>query len=145
MLLLQELFTGQQLDKGDEGVMQIGRKIYFDISTGNVIVSIGELEGIQNESTVEQDIFAFPKLGERNRESFDFIKLSLGAYAQDFAEGRLIGVNLETKEPIFEYPDPEAPEVPIVPDKPFSESINENTEYLIDVDFRLSLIELGLN
>ncbi|MNP28570.1 hypothetical protein D3C76_1215400 [compost metagenome] len=34
---------------------------------------------------------------------------------------------------------------PSIYPKPLEERINENTEYLIDVDYRLSIIELGLN
>jgi hypothetical protein len=105
--------------------MKIGRRIYFDVETGNVLVDTGERQGAVIPTTVAQDIQVYTALSERNRETFDFIELPYGWYSWDFREGRLIGVDLETKIPLFEYPNPEDPETPIIPDRPLSVEIEE--------------------
>lgn len=104
---------------------KIGRKVYYDKLTGEVIKDTGEKVGKVTQTTIEQDITAFTALSERNRDTFDVIELEYGEYSQDFQEGRLIGVNLETKTPIFEYPNPENPSEPIVVEKPLSTEIEE--------------------
>lgn len=53
-------------------------------------------------------------------------------------------MNVETKELEFSYPDPNAPEEPQPYQVSLSEVISGQKEYLVDVDFRLSMIELGL-
>lgn len=124
--------------------MKIGQKLFYDKVTGSILVATGEWSRAVRDKTVEEEIATYPILSERNRETFDFIELPYGAYSQDFAEGRLIGIDVETKTPIFEYPNPESPEEPIVPARPLSESIDGHMDYLLDIDFRLSMIELGL-
>lgn len=100
--------------------MNIGRMIFFDKITGDKIVDTGEYKDAILKKTADEQIATFKALSERNRETFDVIELPYGAYAQDFSEGRLIGVDLKTKTPIFEYPNPENPAEPIVPPKPLS-------------------------
>lgn len=130
-------------------IMQIGRRIYFEKATGNVLVDTGEREGFVMPTTVEQDIEVYKALSERNRETFDYIELEYGQYAQDFIECNGYRVNPETKQLEFSYPNPSNPEQqePVYK-KPLSEQISElenaTANYMIDLDYRLSLIELGL-
>ena len=65
---------------------QIGRKIFYELATGNIIVDTGERQGAVIATTIEQDIATFTALSERNRETFDVIELPFGYRAQDFAE-----------------------------------------------------------
>lgn len=105
--------------------MNVGRMIFYDKTTGQIIVNTGEWESVKISKTVEQQIETFKVLSERNRDTFDVLELPYSAYAKDFREARLIGVDLEQKIPIFEYPNPENPDVPIVSDKPLSVEIAE--------------------
>ncbi|MBL4950972.1 hypothetical protein JK635_01800 [Neobacillus sp. YIM B02564] len=89
---------------------KIGRKIYYDKSTGNIILDTGEMMGAVIETTVNQDIATFTVLSERNRDTFDVLQLEYGQYAQDFAECNGYRVNPETKELEFSYPDPSQPD-----------------------------------
>ncbi|MCM3730082.1 hypothetical protein M3196_00160 [Fictibacillus nanhaiensis] len=107
---------------------QIGKKVYFDKSNGKIIQIVGEMQGSVTETTIEEDIVTFTALSDRNRETFDVLELPFGAYAQDFAEGRLIGIDIETKLPIFEYLNPEDPANPIIPEKPLTVQIAELRE-----------------
>lgn len=106
---------------------QIGRRIYYDFSTGNVIVDTGERQGSVRPTTVDQDILAYSVLSERNRDSFDVLEFPFGAYAQDFAVSNDYRVNPETKQIEFSYPDPngEEPEEPV-----YQKSLSEELEDL---------------
>ncbi|WP_352404545.1 XkdW family protein [Sporanaerobacter acetigenes] len=100
-------------------MMKIGRRIYFDLDTGNVIKSIGERVGSVVPTTIKQDIVTYTALSERNRDTFDYIELEYGQYAQDFAECNGYRVNIEKLVELsddrkhealeFSYPDPNLP------------------------------------
>jgi len=124
--------------------MKLGRKIFYDLVSGNVILDTGEQQGLVLTTTIDQDIKNYTQLSERNRDTFDVLELEFGQYGQDFAESNGYRVNPETKTLEFSYPDPNEPEVEPVYQKPLSEKISENTDYLIDVDFRLIMMELGM-
>lgn len=125
--------------------MKIGRRIYYDVSTGYVIVDTGERQGYVVETSVEGDIAKYKALSELVREAFDYVELEYNQYAQDFAECNGYRINPETKELEFSYPDPneEEPQEPVY-QAPLSEVVAQQTDYLLDVDFRLMLIELGM-
>ena len=125
-------------------MVQIGRKIYYDLTTGNVILDTGEFQGYVVPTTVEQDIQAYKSLSERNRETFDTIELEYGQYAQDFAESNGCRVNPETKELEFSYPDPneEEPQEPVY-QKPLSEQIKEQEQAIGELTTLVSMISGG--
>lgn len=100
--------------------MNIGRKIYYDKATGNLIQNTGERSGDVTETTVEQDFLTYRALAERKPDTVGMIELEYGQYAQDFMEGRLEQIDLHTLEPLFSYPDPEQPNEPIVPQQPLT-------------------------
>lgn len=118
--------------------MKIGRRIYYDVATGNVIVDTGERQGFVKPTTVEQDIQAYKALSERNRETFDYIELEYGAYAQDFAECNGYRVNPETKQLEFSYPDPNEPDAPPVYQKPLSEEVEETKQAIAELSILIA-------
>ncbi|CDX01311.1 Hypothetical protein DPCES_1424 [Desulfitobacterium hafniense] len=103
--------------------MKIGRKIYYDLQTGNIIVNTGDRQGSVIPTTIEQDVLSYTSLSERNRDTFDYIELEYGQYSQDFAECNGYRVNPVTLELEFSYPDPENPEEPPVYRPPLSEEV----------------------
>lgn len=107
--------------------MKIGRRIYYEIATGNVFLDTGEKEGSVRQTTVEQDIVAYSVLSERNLDSFDVLELTFGQYAQDFIECNGYRVNPETKQIEFTYSDTNNPEESTEPvfQKPLSEEVQE--------------------
>lgn len=126
--------------------MNVGRTIFFDKETGEILVDTLEKKGFASYREPIYYIERYKALSERNRETFDYIELEYGQYAQDFSECNGYRVNPETKELEFSYPDPNLPpeEQEPVYRAPLSEVVEGQTEYLIDVDFRLSMVELGL-
>lgn len=125
--------------------MKIGRKLFYVTSTGLVIKDTGQYTNALINPTIEQEIETFKELSERNRDTFEVIELEYGQYVQDFAECTSYRVNPETKELVFSYPDPNEPEVEQPYQAPLSEQVASNMDYLLDVDFRLMMVELGIN
>lgn len=123
--------------------MNVGRMIFYDNLTGEKIVDTGQWKDVSRKKTVDQQIATYKELSERNRDTFDVIVLEYGQYAQDFAEGRLIGVDLETKNPIFEYPNTENPTESIITDKPLSVEITELKSQLMNADEKYKLLDKG--
>jgi hypothetical protein len=105
--------------------MKIGRRIYYDKSTGSIIIDTGEMQGAVIATTIEHDIASYISLSERNRESFDVLQLVYGQFAQDFAECNGYRINPETKEMEFSYPDPNAPETPQPYRSPLTDEVEE--------------------
>lgn len=107
--------------------MQIGRRIYYELSTGNIILDTGERQGAVVPTTIEQDFQTYRALAERVPETVGVLELEFGQYAQDFAEcsGYRVDVSGETPVLVFSYPDPNDPEAPPVYRKPLSEEIND--------------------
>lgn len=105
--------------------MEIGRKIFYEKETGNIIIDTGERQGAVVPNTVEQDIQSYRVLSERNRETFDYIELDYGQFSQDFSESNGYRINLETGELEFSYPDPNETIAPPIFRKPLSEEVKE--------------------
>lgn len=118
------------------------RRIYFDLETGNKLIEVGYY-GYVSVSDVESDIKNHTELLTREADSFSYLEIPFTDYAQDFAECSGYRVNPETKELEFSYPDPNEPTAPPVFQPPMSEQINDQMDYLVDLEFRLMQIELG--
>lgn len=127
--------VGLLLSKKGGLTLKIGRRIYFDVSTGNVLVDTGERSGSVVPTTIEQDITNYKELSERVIGTFAYFELPYGQFAQDFAEcsGYRVNVDKISEIPIeegykaleFSYPDPneELPQQPVY-QKPLSEVVN---------------------
>ncbi|MEC0169928.1 hypothetical protein [Paenibacillus graminis] len=88
--------------------MQIGMKIYYDKSTGNVILNTGEFVGRSYvETTEDQDFASYKELAQRVRETVGVIKLEYGQYAREFAQCDSYRINPESKTLEFTYPGPQ--------------------------------------
>ncbi|MDN4073625.1 hypothetical protein [Fictibacillus terranigra] len=78
-------------------------KIYYDKTTGDVLLKREEAPVFHVETTVEQDIATFKVLTKRDRSTFDVMELPAGKYAQDFAECTGFKVDPVMKKLIFAY------------------------------------------
>ena len=125
-------------------LMQIGRRIYFDAITGNVLVDTGERQGFVTPTTPEQDIATYTALTERNPDSFAYIDLEYGQYMQDFAACNGYRINPETQQIEFSYPDPNEPE-PQEPvyRAPLSEQIEAQSDAIAELSLMLSMMMGG--
>jgi hypothetical protein len=125
---------------------KIGRKIYYDKSTGNVILDTGEKMGAVIETTIDQDFETYEVLKQRVRDTVGVIQLEYGQYAADFAQCNGYRVNPETLELEFSYPDPQQPTQDPVYQKPLTEQISELEQLLAQTNADLvSLAEMIVN
>lgn len=104
--------------------MQIGRKLYYDKLTGNIIVDTGEMSGDVRAYTISQDITNYKVLSQRERSTFDVLELDYGQYAEEFATGKSFRINPTTKKLEFSDALPIEPGIPPTP-KPISEKFEE--------------------
>lgn len=113
---------------------QIGRKIYYDKATGNVILDTGEMVGFVTPTTIDQDFETYQALKERVRDTVGVIQLEFGQYAEDFAQCNGYRVNPQTLELEFSYRDPNAtePQEPVY-QKPLSEKLEENKQAIAEL------------
>lgn len=102
------------------------KKIYYDNVSGEHLYNASY--GYHVPIDFDRDCETLLALKERDKSSIGLLILENGQYAQDFQEGRLIGVNVETKVPIFEYLNSSNSDEPIIPSKPLSEQILELKE-----------------
>ncbi len=94
--------------------MQVGRKIYYDIATGFVLVDTGEFEGAVANSTIDQDVQKYSELSKRNRNTFEVVELPVGAYSEEFMIAKSYRVNVLTKQIEFNHsPIKEEYQVPL--------------------------------
>lgn len=124
-------------------IMNGSLRIFYDNITGERLVKVSRDEGMVIP-TIDQDIATYTALSERNRDTFDVLEFPYGTYDQDFDLCISYRVSMETKTLKFSYPDPNEPGVEQPYVTPLSEQISSNNDYLLDVDYRLSMIELGL-
>lgn len=83
----------------------VGRKIYYELSTGDVILITPEKHS-ENAicTTKEQDFQIYDVLAARSPDSVGVIQLEYGQYQAEFQSARSVKVDTETKEILFEYP-----------------------------------------
>lgn len=124
----------------------IGRKIYYDKATGNVIVDTKEHSGFVVKTTQEQDFETYVQLSERNPETVGLLELEYGQYAADFddvlAKKGDYRVNPETSGLEFWYPDPNDPEQPPVFQRPLSEEVEALKQ--ADIENKQAIAELTM-
>lgn len=113
---------------------QLGRKIYYDKTSGEVLVDTGERMGFVQETTTEQDFEVYTPLKDRVPDSVGMLQLAFGEYSQDFIESNGFKVDLTTDTPklVFSYPDPTNPAPEPVYQKPMSVEIEELKTQLAD-------------
>jgi hypothetical protein len=101
---------------------QIGRKIYYELQTGDVVLITPEkFSGIA--TTKEQDFAMYEALSIRNPETVGVVELEYGQYSSDFQTCSSMRVDVATGNLLFNYP---------VFEQPLSVTVNalrtENTE-----------------
>ncbi|PYE52482.1 hypothetical protein HUB98_26560 [Paenibacillus barcinonensis] len=85
--------------------MLIGSKVYYALSSGNVIQITPEFAGNVTETTKEQDFELYKALAETIPASVGMIQLEYGAFTFDrFKGGQIVSIDLDTKEPLWKYP-----------------------------------------
>jgi hypothetical protein len=89
--------------------MQIGRRIYYELLTGNIIADTGERSGSVVSTTTAQDFEFYTALTNRNPLTVGMLQLEFGERAQDFAQCVDYRVNVATGKLEFNFTTPIAP------------------------------------
>lgn len=125
--------------------MQIGRKIYYDKATGNVIQDTGERSGSVVETTVAQDFASYAALQDRVPATVGIMELAYGDHAQDFraCNGYRIDVSSGTPSLLFSYPNPSDPEAQPVYRPSLSAEVETQKQRLSDIELALADLFTG--
>ncbi|AIQ32518.1 MULTISPECIES: hypothetical protein [unclassified Paenibacillus] len=128
--------------------MQIGRRLYYELTSGNIIQDTGERSGDVIETTQEQDFGTYKALAERTPETVGVLELEYGEYSEDFARCNGYRIEPTTLKIKFSYPDPNmgsgGPTEPIY-QKPLTEmlaTLEQRTE--ANEAAILALLDFGL-
>lgn len=84
--------------------MNIGARVYYEKSTGNVIQLISERSGDVIETTIEQDFESYVNLAERIPDTIGCIQLEFGQHKDKFDARYNYRVELTTGELLFSSP-----------------------------------------
>lgn len=122
----------------------VGRRIYYDKATGNIIVDTGEKQGFVIETTIDEDFASYKNLSERVPNTVGIIQLVYGQYAQDFRECNSYRVNPETLILEFSYPDSNEQQE-IIHQKPLSEQVAELEGAVMELTMVLATLTGGAN
>ncbi len=122
-------------------MIRVGRKIFYDKATGEILVNVPSQEGQQVYDAAGL-IQVYPTLRERDPESYGVIDLEFGQYEEDFAQATHCRVNLDTLTLEFSYPDPNEPEAPPVFRKPLTQEIEELKQ--ADIENKQAIAELTM-
>jgi len=83
----------------------IGRKLYYDVNTGNeVLIVLQQNNNNAINTTKEQDFIMFGVLQARNPTQVGVIQFEYNEMQGDFEQCNSVKVDLETLKPIFEFP-----------------------------------------
>jgi len=79
-------------------MIQIKAKVYYLISTGEVLVVTSEMQCSMEARTKEQDLETYNELKDKNINDIDYIELEFGTFNNTFNKAKSYSINLETKQ-----------------------------------------------
>lgn len=83
--------------------MKIPRVLVFDAITGDKLLDTGQMDGGSRTKTDEEIHRIYDSIKERAFDSLIFVRLGWDEYKNEFLTGRLTGIDLGTKELIFDF------------------------------------------
>jgi hypothetical protein len=98
--------------------MEIGRRLYYVLRTGEVVLDTGERRGDVIATTIDDDFKVYTALSRFNRGALGVMELDFGDFKEDFQKSSGIRVDVTGAEPtlLFSYPSEpgeEQPEEPV--------------------------------
>ena len=126
---------------------KIGTKIYYCLTSGNVIKIIGDCQGYVRETTFNEDYEIYSELKEREKSSIGLLQFEYGEYPKLSQNSTGVMVNLETKELIFNYDElpqePQEPQEPTEIEKIKIEQEQQNKDILINMLATTEMYEIN--
>lgn len=126
---------------------KIGTKIYYCLTSGNVIKIIGDCQGYVRETTFNEDYEIYSELKEREKSSIGLLQFEYGEYPKLSQGSTGVTVNIETKELIFNYDElpqePQEPQEPTEIEKIKIEQEQQNKDILINMLATTEMYEIN--
>lgn len=126
---------------------KIGTKIYYCLTSGNVIKIIGDCQGYVRETTFDEDYEIYTELKERDKSSIGLLIFEFGEYPKLSKGSTGVMVNLKTKELIFNYDElpqePQEPQEPTEIEKIKIEQEQQNKDILINMLATTEMYEIN--
>jgi len=73
-------------------------KIYYDTTTGAVLLVTPEMQGYVSTTTKEQDMLIYAEIKGKSTYAIDYIELPYGSMAATFANATSWSVDINTKK-----------------------------------------------
>lgn len=94
---------------------QIGRRIYYDPATGEVLVDTGERAGFVVETPVEEDFALYDRLQGKTQQDVGCLRFPFGHMAEQFGTCTNYKVDPVSEEMVFDFTPIAIPEAPTGP------------------------------
>lgn len=82
---------------------EIGRRIYYELATGNVLADTGDRSGDVVPTTVDQDYELYTNLAGKNRDAIGILELAYGDHSNEFNLCTGYSVDPATRTLQFDY------------------------------------------
>lgn len=126
---------------------QIGSKIYYLISNGNVILNTGDMMGCVVETSFDEDYNNYTDLSEYAKDSIGCIKLEYGELGKLLEEHKAnsfkVDISSQPHKLIFEWIDYDTGE-PAKPPKTMEELIKEEADK-VRLEYAMAIAEVVEN
>lgn len=126
---------------------QIGSKIYYLISNGNVILNTGDMMGCVVETSFDEDYNNYTDLSKYAKDSIGCIKLEYGELGKLLADHKAnsfkVDISSQPHKLIFEWIDYDTGE-PAEPPKTMEELIKEESDK-VRLEYAMAIAEVVEN
>lgn len=126
---------------------QIGSKIYYLISNGNVILNTGDMMGCVVETSFDEDYNNYTDLSKYAKDSIGCIKLEYGELGKLLADHKAnsfkVDISSQPHKLIFEWIDYDTGE-PAKPPKTMEELIKEEADK-VRLEYAMAIAEVVEN
>lgn len=126
---------------------QIGSKIYYLISNGNVILNTGDMMGCVVETSIDEDYNNYTDLNKYAKDSIGCIKLEYGELGKLLEEHKAnsfkVDISSQPHKLVFEWIDYDTGE-PAPPPKTMEELIKEEADK-VRLEYAMAIAEVVEN
>ena len=126
---------------------QIGSKVYYLISNGNVILNTGDMMGCVVETSFDEDYNNYTDLSKYAKDSIGCIKLEYGELGKLLADHKAnsfkVDISSQPHKLIFEWIDYDTGE-PAEPPKTMEELIKEESDK-VRLEYATAIAEIAEN
>lgn len=77
---------------------QVKAKVYYEVLTGNILLTTGECQGCVKTTTKEEDMSIYTQLKDKKINEIDYIELEYGTLSSTFTNAKSYKINLDSKK-----------------------------------------------